>query len=616
MCGITSLYINLKNISKVNRKSIVSNGKNQVIQASRKLRHRGPDWTGLYETVNTDSALFMGHERLEIVDPVGGAQPLVHKIGEHEISLCVNGEIYNHLSIRDLHKDFPFKTNSDCEVIIPLYLSFREEICQATQKTIGVLMTRMIDMLDGMFSFVLYDSEFDIMLVARDPVGITSLYYGSSQRNNNENQVFTSYSQFWIASEMKALDMCDNVLQFPAGHYMCSKFGFVPKDYFTLSQKGSWMLSNSHLDCRRLQHNYQYEYQSCNDFSSVAVQERCIRTFFTEAVRKRLMTDVPFGILLSGGLDSSLVASIAVKLVKDGMKLPWGDNIHTFSIGLEGSPDIAYAQKVADFLGTTHHTFLMTVEEGLNAIDDVIKHLETYDVTTIRAGTPMYLLSRKIKAMGVKMVLSGEGSDELYGGYLYFHKAPNDNAFHSECVSRMRNLQYSDCQRANKSTMAWGVEGRFPFLDKDFMDYSMQISPELKCKTITEELEGGGVKTKKIEKWILRNAFNVKEDGIPVYLPDEILWRQKEQFSDGVGYSWIDKLIETAENNDANLNDATARYLVNPPQTKEALLYRDKYEAIFPNRSTAVKLWSPRTDWSGVGADPSGRAQSVHNVAL
>lgn len=609
MCGITALYINTTNIFGGNLDNVIQCEKKKVNKASSKLRHRGPDWTGFYDTCGMNSAIFMGHERLEIVDPQGGAQPLVHKIGCHEISLCVNGEIYNHLKIREMYKDFGFKTNSDCEVIIPLYLSFRKEIVESSKKHIDNVMVKMIDVLDGMFSFVLYDSEFDIMLVARDPVGITSLYYGSCQKMNSENHVFVNYSQFWIASEMKALDMCDTVLQFPAGHYMCSNHGFVPKDYFTSSQKGQWMLSNNYLDCRQNQYDL--------DFSNLASQKKCIRELFTEAVRKRLMTDVPFGILLSGGLDSSLVASIAVKLVKDGMKLPWGSNIHTFSIGLEGSPDVAYAQKVADFLGTTHHTFVMTVDEGLDAITNVINHLETYDVTTIRAGTPMYLLSKKIKAMGVKMVLSGEGSDELYGGYLYFHKAPSDTAFHSECVSRMKNLQYSDCQRANKATMAWGVEARFPFLDKDFMNYSMKISPDLKCKTITEDLEdNGGVKTKKVEKWILREAFNIKEDGVPVYLPDEILWRQKEQFSDGVGYSWINKLVETAENADVDLNDATIKYLVNPPQTKEALLYREKYESLFPNRSTAVKLWSPRTDWSGVGADPSGRAQSVHNEAL
>ena len=605
MCGIIALLVKYgrydENTNTNTNRNYIRNYKEKVLNSSKKLRHRGPDWSGYYGKEFENHALYMSHERLEIIDPVGGAQPLIHQINNNNISLCVNGEIYNYKNLKQKYNDFSYKTNSDCEVIIPLYLDYLNSFIKYKndKKKTNDIASDMLDNLDGMFSFVLYDEENDILMVVRDPIGITSLYYGFEETQGD--------TLFWVSSEMKALDNCKTVLQFPAGHCLLSNVGYFPMEYFTNTNSGKWMLSNKFIS----ENSKDYI-----DDSTISRYSNNIMTTFTNAVKKRLMTDVPFGILLSGGLDSSLVASVAVKLINDGMKLPWGNNIHTFSIGLEGSPDLKYANIVADFLGTQHHSFTMTVEEGINAIEDVVKHIETYDITTIRASTPMYLLSRKIKAMGVKMVLSGEGSDELLGGYLYFQNAPNDDSFQSECVDRMKNLQYSDCQRANKSTMAWGVEGRFPFLDKDFMECVMKIEPELKCKTITgEHEENGSVKqTRKIEKWILREAFNIKEEGVPVYLPDEILWRQKEQFSDGVGYSWINSLVDIANNKytDEDLNKASIKYLVNPPSTKEALMYREIYERMFPNRETAVKLWKPRTDWNGVGEDPSGRAQKSH----
>jgi len=601
MCGITALYAILQNEGQTNNVSRYKY-KQLMLDATKKIRHRGPDWSGIYENTNANIYISMAHERLEIIDPQGGAQPIVHNVSfrgeEIQIALCVNGEIYNHSDLRKKYANFPYKTKSDCEVIIPLYLEYFNKIHSCIDDDTNndnnsdsdiyqKSATNMLEQIDGMFSFVIYNSYNNSIFVARDPIGITSLYYGyHMEPDMKDNCLF-------ISSEMKALDMCEKVLQFPAGHFISSELGhFKPIEYFSKTMYGGWinggMPSNT---------------DNNNTMTNIYTIMAEVRKKFTKSVKKRLMTDVPFGILLSGGLDSSLVASVAVKLIREeNLDLPWGKDIHTFSIGLEGSPDLAYAQKVADFLGTKHHAFTMTVEEGINAIKDVVYHIETYDVTTIRASTPMYLLARKIKAMGVKMVLSGEGSDELLGGYLYFKNAPSDVDFHQECVMRMRNLQYSDCQRANKSTMSWGVEGRFPFLDEEFMDYVMGIHPSLKFKD-------------NIEKWVLRKAFDLKgDDGNPVYLPDEVLWRQKEQFSDGVGYNWINSLVSDCQNkyNDPSVVSASSlKYLVNPPIKPEALYYRELYEEIFPNRDTAVKLWIPRTDW-GCSADPSGRAQKSH----
>jgi len=595
MCGITAILLNNKVIYY---KNDISKYRDLLLKSSRLIRHRGPDWSGNYTSAGNDSTIIMGHERLSIVDPYGGSQPIIHKYKlrdwfnttsttdhiskeldtEYELVLAVNGEIYNHQELRKDHSDFPFKSNSDCEVILALYVNSIKSLNGRNPSNESYIVD-MLNKLDGQFSFVLYDNRLNRMLVVRDPIGITSLYYGTD--NNN---------YIWVSSEMKSLKECKEVHPFPAGHYLDTLSSYKPLPFYTNSPKGQWT-SNSVDTCK----------YTGRDVGNEAMFKE-LRTVMTNAVDKRLMADVPFGVLLSGGLDSSLVSSIAVKLVREGRYVSWGSNIHSFSIGLEGSPDLEKAQVVADFLGTIHHSFHFTIQEGLDAVKDVIYHLETYDITTIRASTPMYLLSRKIKAMGVKMVLSGEGADELFGGYLYFLQAPNNSEFHSECARRLQQLNYFDCLRANKSTLAWGVEGRFPFLDNDVLNFGMSVNPELKMYKGTE-------------KWILRKAFDVKgENGRPIYLPDEILWRQKEQFSDGVGYSWIDSLIELADKTitDNQLIECDSKYSINTPKTKEALLYRQIFEKIYPLREEAVKKWVPRTDWNSVGEDPSGRAQVSH----
>eukprot|EP00127_Corallochytrium_limacisporum_P003565 Clim_evm48s150 gene=Clim_evmTU48s150 len=551
MCGIFAVldYAGSKDLRRLTR------------ELGSRVRHRGPDWSGV--RIFSDTSTGLAHERLAVVDLDTGAQPISDV--ENDVHLCVNGEIYNHLTLREEFKDYKFSTKSDCEVIIPLYLKYG---------------TDFVNKLDGMFSFVLYDHKKHFMMAVRDPIGITTLYYG-----------FGEGSSRYFASEVKSIhDSCWKVVAFPPGHLWTSGMD-EPERY------------------------YNPKWWDPTSVPTKSADLALIRETFENSVKKRLMSDVPYGVLLSGGLDSSLVASIAKRFVdkmrvegyKDGHEVgsaAWWPSLHSFSIGLPGSPDLAAAEKVAKHIGTIHHSFTFTVEDGIDALHDVITALETYDVTTIRASTPMFLMSRKIKAMGVKMVLSGEGADEILGGYLYFHRAPDAKSFHEETVMRVKNLHVSDCLRANKSTMAWGLEARVPFLDKDYLDVAMDINPEEKMHT-----DG------RIEKHLMRAAFDDKENP---YLPAEVLWRQKEQFSDGVGYSWIDGLKEFADKrvSDHMFSDRANRFPKDTPRTKEAYLYRMYFEEIFPSQAVASTVinWVPKEEW-GCDADPSGRAQAVHSSA-
>ncbi|WP_228852283.1 asparagine synthase B [Aegicerativicinus sediminis] len=496
----------------------------QLLEMSKKVRHRGPDWSGIY---NNEKAV-IAHERLAIVDPASGKQPLFSEDGK--LILAANGEIYNH---RELRKQFEgrynFKTESDCEVILALY----------QEKGPGF-----IDEMNGIFGFALYDSEKDEYFIARDHVGIIPLYIG-----------WDKYGTFYVASELKALEgYCSKIELFPPGHYFSSKDGKYVKWY-----NREWT-----------------EYDNVKDnVTDIAELKKALE----DAVHRQLMSDVPYGVLLSGGLDSSVTSAIAKKFSKrrvesDDIADAWWPQLHSFSVGLEGSPDLAAAKKVADHIGTVHHEIKFTIQEGLDAIKDVIYNLETYDITTIRASTPMYLMARVIKSMGIKMVLSGEGADELFGGYLYFHKAPNAKEFHEETVRKLSKLHMYDCLRANKSLAAWGIEGRVPFLDKEFMDVAMRINPQ--DKMITKE---------RMEKWVVRKAF---ED----YLPASVAWRQKEQFSDGVGYSWIDTLKEVVNEvvSDEQMTNAKYRFPLQTPQTKEEYYYRSIFEEHFPSDAAALSV--------------------------
>ncbi len=534
-----------------------------ALEMSKRLRHRGPDWSGIY---STDKAILV-HERLSIVDPGNGAQPLYNPERTH--ILAVNGEIYNHKELeKSLSVDFQFQTGSDCEVILAKY------------KEKG---PAFLDEINGIFAFILYDAEQDAYLIGRDHMGIIPMYMGYDENGN-----------FYVASEMKALTpVCKSVQEFPPGHYLWSKDGELTRYY-----ERDWM-----------------DYDNIKDN---VTDKLALRDALEDAVKRQLMCDVPYGVLLSGGLDSSIISAVtkqyaARRVEDDGKSEAWWPQLHSFAVGLTGSPDLAAAQKVADHLGTIHHQITFTVQEGLDALRDVIYHLETYDVTTIRASTPMYLMARYIKAMGIKMVLSGEGSDELFGGYLYFHKAPDAKEFHEETVRKLSQLHMYDCLRANKSMAAWGVEGRVPFLDKEFMDVAMRVNPK-------DKMCGNG----KIEKHLLREAFEH-------YLPKEVAWRQKEQFSDGVGYSWIDSLKVHVENeiSDQMFEAASFRFPINTPLTKEAYFYRAIFEEHFPLESAArcvpygksVACSTPKAlEWDEqfkLMADPSGRAvMGVHNEAL
>jgi len=533
----------------------------QVLNMSKKIRHRGPDWSGIY---CGDKAI-LAHERLSIVDPQSGQQPLYSK--DKKLVLAVNGEIYNHMEIRKRYEgNYEFLTHSDCEVILALYRDKGPDF---------------LEELNGIFAFALYDVEKDIYVIGRDHMGIIPLYQGWDIHGN-----------YYVASELKALEgVCNKIEVFLPGHTLSS----VDK------QMKRW-------------YNRDWEKFDAVKNNTTSIDD--LRKALEEAVHRQLMSDVPYGVLLSGGLDSSVISAIAKKYAgkrveSQDTETAWWPQLHSFAVGLEGSPDLAAARKVADHIGTVHHEIHFTVQEGMDAVRDVIYHLETYDVTTVRASTPMYLLARVIKSMGVKMVLSGEGSDELFGGYLYFHKAPNAQAFHEENVRKLSKLHLYDCLRANKSLAAWGVEGRVPFLDKEFMDVAMRLNPEDKM-----------IKDGKMEKWVLRKAF---ETG---YMPDSVTWRQKEQFSDGVGYSWIDSLkAMTAEQvTDEQLENAKFRFPINPPMSKEEYYYRCIFAEHFPSDSAAacvpsvpsVACSTPEAlAWDASfrnNADPSGRAvKNVHN---
>jgi len=533
-----------------------------ALRQSRLLRHRGPDWSGIHACERA----ILAHERLAIVDVNTGAQPLLSPDGRQ--ALAVNGEIYNHKALRkSLKQPFAFATESDCEVILPLYLEKGDDF---------------LDDLQGMFAFVLYDETADRFLIARDPIGIIPLYYGYDDEH-----------QLYVASEMKALmGVCTIVMEFPPGHYWSSGLD-EPKPY------------------------YRRDWQDFAAVEHASTDVAAIRDGLEKSVVSHLMTDVPYGVLLSGGLDSSIIAAITQKhaglRVEDDEQSPaWWPRLHSFAIGLKGSPDLAAAARVAAHIGTIHHGFEFTLQEGLDALDEVIYHIETYDVTSIRAATPMYLLARKIHAMGIKMVLSGEGADEIFGGYLYFHKAPDPRAFHEETVRKLFRLHSYDCLRANKAMAAWGVEARVPFLDRDFLDIAMSQNP--KDKMITQG---------KMEKQILREAFSDM-------LPAEIAWRQKEQFSDGVGYSWIDGVRAYAKTQVSaqQMAHAAKRFPYNTPVTEEAYLFRRIFEHHFPLASAAecvpggpsvacstpeAFLWDASLQQMN---DPSGRAvRSVHRDA-
>lgn len=531
-----------------------------ALEMSKKLRHRGPDWSGIY---SSEKAI-LAHERLAIVGLNSGAQPLYSADKKH--ILAVNGEIYNHKEIRARYEGkYDFQTDSDCEVILALYQEMGADL---------------LEELNGIFAFVLYDEEKDTYLVGRDHIGIIPLYQGYDEHGN-----------YYVASEMKALvPVCKTVSEFPPGCYYGSGDA-EPQRYYI---------------------------RDWNEYAAVqgnSTSKEELTEALEAAVKRQLMTDVPYGVLLSGGLDSSITSAVAkrfaaMRIEDDDKSEAWWPQLHSFAVGLEGAPDLKAAREVADKIGTVHHEMTYTIQEGLDAIRDVIYHIETYDVTTIRASTPMFLMGRKIKAMGIKMVLSGEGADEIFGGYLYFHKAPNAKEFHEETVRKLLALNMFDCARANKSLAAWGVEGRVPFLDKEFIDVAMRLNP-------ADKMCGNG----KMEKHILRECFEH-------YLPDSIAWRQKEQFSDGVGYSWIDTLKEVAEAkvSDQQMETAAYRFPYNTPTTKEGYVYREIFEELFPLPSAAecvpggpsVACSSAKAiEWDESFknmADPSGRAvQSVHN---
>ena len=537
--------------------------RNEALEMAKRIRHRGPDWSGIY----AGGSAILAHERLSIVDPSSGRQPLYSCDGKQV--LAVNGEIYNHADIRrSLAGKYDFRTGSDCEVILPLY----------RLKGAGFL-----EDLSGIFAFILYDEESDDFLVARDPIGVIPLYIGWDK----EGRVL-------VASELKALEgFCDHYQPFPPGHYYRGSDAKFVRWY-----KRDW----ESYDAVR------------NNGASVSE----LRDALEAAVKRQMMSDVPYGVLLSGGLDSSVISAIArkyaAKRVESGDKAgAWWPQLHSFAVGLKGAPDLAKARLVADHIGTVHHEINYTIREGLDALRDVIYFIETYDVTTVRASTPMYLLSRVIKSMGIKMVLSGEGADEVFGGYLYFHKAPSARAFHEETVRKLGKLHMYDCLRANKSLAAWGVEGRVPFLDKEFLDVAMRLNPEAKM-----------CPGKTIEKRIVREAF-------ADMLPESVAWRQKEQFSDGVGYSWIDTLKEMTAKavSDEEMAHAAERFPINPPRNKEEYYYRSIFEEHFPSESAARSVPSvPSVACSTAEAlawdesfrgmnEPSGRAvRDVHNDAV
>ena len=581
MCGIT-LFIG--NDSSSNLES----NRKYLLELSKKIRHRGPDWNGIY--INEENKLAIMHERLSIVGVENGSQPIIY---DNKYILSVNGEIYNYKELYNsvLHNKYKPQTQSDCEVIIYLYKEFGEQC---------------VKMLDGIFSFILYDVENNKLFIARDPIGVIPLYYGfnnNGKENSNGNSNSINNENICFSSELKVLEDFNNCNIVPPGHFMNITI-------YDIHNKENLFTNFNDLFQKYYMPSWDNEKYITYDENEELYQ--MIRQNLTDSVEKRLMSEVPFGVLLSGGLDSSLIVSITNQLMKNKTSL-WGNKLHTFSIGLKDAPDLKYAKQVADYLGTIHHEYNFTVQEGIDSIEDIIYHLETYDVTTIRASTPMFLMSRKIKALGIKMVLSGEGADEILGGYLYFHNAPSNNEFHNECIRRVKNLHYFDCSRANKSTMAWGLEARVPFLDKSFLEMAIPIDPELKLKN-------------NIEKYILRKSFDVNdENGNPIYLPESVLWRQKEQFSDGVGYNSVDGLHEfiNTQATDEYFKSRIMEYqqqnqihnsYSNIPKNKEELYYFEIFNRLFPNKQDIVSRWIPRTDWDGVNYDPSGRVQNVHST--
>ena len=545
MCGIVCAF-DLKQSSEKLRP--------ELLEMSKNLRHRGPDWSGIY---SSDQAILV-HERLAIVDPTSGKQPLISPSGN--LILAANGEIYNHRELRAPYESsYQFKTQSDCEVILALYENEGPSF---------------VEKLNGIFAFAIFDESNNEFFIARDHMGIIPLYMG-----------WDGDGTFYVASELKALEgVCSKIELFPPGHY------FHSGD----SEPTAW---------------YTPDWKEFDNVKNNMTSIEDLHDALSAAVHRQLMSDVPYGVLLSGGLDSSITSALAKKYAAhrvetDDQQAAWWPQLHSFSVGLEGSPDLAAAQEVAKHIGTIHHEIKFTIQEGLDAIREVIYHLETYDITTIRASTPMYLMARAIKALGIKMVLSGEGADELFGGYLYFHKAPNEKEFHEETVRKLEKLHQYDCLRANKSLAAWGIEGRVPFLDKEFIEVAMRLNP--KDKMITSD---------RMEKWVLRKAFEN-------YLPESVAWRQKEQFSDGVGYSWIDTLKELVESevNDEQMENAHYRFPVQTPQNKEEFYYRTIFESHFPSEAAALSVPSvPSVACSTPVAlawdaafqnqnDPSGRA--------
>ena len=553
MCGIVCAF-DLKTPSESLRP--------KVLEMSKKIRHRGPDWSGIY----SDNKAILAHERLAIVDPTSGQQPIYNN--DKSVVLAANGEIYNHLELRKkFSNDYEFTTGSDCEIIIALYEMMGEDL---------------LNHLNGIFSFAIYDSIKQKYLVARDHIGIVPLYIG-----------WDSNGTLFVASELKSLEgVCNKIELFPPGHYLIDG-----------NDKPVQWYGNQWRDYNNVKNN------------NTSVKD--LHDALSDSVHRQLMSDVPYGVLLSGGLDSSITSALAKKFsskrIETGDKQKaWWPQLHSFSVGLEGSPDLKAAKLVADHIGTIHHEIKFTIQEGLDAVREVIYHLETYDITTVRASTPMFLMARAIKSLGIKMVLSGEGADELFGGYLYFHKAPNAREFHNETIRKLDKLHQYDCLRANKSLAAWGIEGRVPFLDKEFINVAMNINP--KDKMINSE---------KMEKWVLRKAFEQ-------YLPESVVWRQKEQFSDGVGYSWIDALKDAAEKyvSDDQIKNAHFRFQSQTPKNKEEFYYRSIFEEHFPSETAALTVPSvPSVACSTPAAlewdeafknqnDPSGRAViKVHEKA-
>ena len=560
MCGIVGIF---------NLRQQTPEWRQKALRMSQKVRHRGPDWSGIY----AGGSAILAHERLSIVDPESGRQPLFSP--DRKQVLAVNGEIYNHQNIRkEFAGCYPYQTGSDCEVILSLYRQWRDDGADASR------LPQLIERLSGIFAFALYDADLDAFLIARDPIGVIPLYIGYDKEGH-----------VYVASELKALEgQCDSYEVFLPGHYYWSRKPGMTRYY----------------------HRRWESYDYVKDRPALVSD---VREGLRDAVRRQLMSDVPYGVLLSGGLDSSVISAIAQsysahRIEDGGATQAYWPRLHSFAVGLKGSPDLAKARLVADYIGTVHHEIHYTIEEGIDALRDVIYFIETYDVTTVRASTPMYLLARVIKSMCIKMVLSGDGADEIFGGYLYFHKAPDARAFHEETVRKLSRLYQYDCLRANKSLAAWGVEGRVPFLDKEFLDIAMSLNPKAKMCP-------GDV----IEKKIVREAF-------ADMLPEEVAWRQKEQFSDGVGYNWIDTLRDytASQVSDEEMAHAAERFPINPPRNKEEYFYRSIFASHFPSDSAARTVPSvPSVACSSAEAlawdasfknmnEPSGRAVSdVHN---